>query len=123
MLGIITWCSKENILRGMVLAEPKTIDPHTKFDAQVYVLNKEEGGRHTPFFPGYRPQFYVRTTDVTGKIESFTADDGSETKMILPGDRVKMIVELIQPIAMRTECVSQFVKVAEQLVLALFLKF
>jgi elongation factor Tu len=80
MLGIITWCSKENILRGMVLAEPKTIDPHTKFDAQVYVLNKEEGGRHTPFFPGYRPQFYVRTTDVTGKIESFTADDGSETK-------------------------------------------
>jgi elongation factor Tu len=53
---------------------------HTKFDAQVYVLNKEEGGRHTPFFPGYRPQFYVRTTDVTGKIESFTADDGSETK-------------------------------------------
>lgn len=90
---------KENILRGMVLAEPKTIDPHTKFDAQVYVLNKEEGGRHTPFFPGYRPQFYVRTTDVTGKIESFTADDGSETQMILPGDRVKMIVELIQPIA------------------------
>jgi elongation factor Tu len=77
MLSIIT-CSKENILRGMVLAEPKTIDPHTKFDAQVYVLNKEEGGRHTPF-PGYRPQFYVRTTDVTGKIESFTAN-GSETK-------------------------------------------
>jgi elongation factor Tu len=61
----------------MVLAEPKTIDPHTKFDAQVYVLNKEEGGRH-PFFPGYRPQFYVRTTDVTGKIESFTADDGEK---------------------------------------------
>jgi elongation factor Tu len=75
----------------MVLAEPKTIDPH-KFDAQVYVLNKEEGGRHTPFFPGYRPQFYVRTTDVTGKIESFTADDGSETKMILPGDRVKWLL-------------------------------
>lgn len=90
---------KENILRGMVLAKPQTIQPHTKFDAQVYVLNKEEGGRHTPFFPGYRPQFYVRTTDVTGKIESFTADDGSETKMILPGDRVKMVVELIQPIA------------------------
>ena len=90
---------KDDILRGMVLAKPKTIDPHTQFDAQVYVLNKEEGGRHTPFFPGYRPQFYVRTTDVTGKITSFTADDGSQAKMILPGDRVKMVVELIQPIA------------------------
>lgn len=90
---------KEEIERGMVIAAPGTIDPHTKFEAQVYVLTKEEGGRHTPFFPGYRPQFYVRTTDVTGKIETFTADDGSETKMVIPGDRVKMIVELIQPIA------------------------
>nr|AWX53376.1 TufA [Halochlorococcum sp. NIES-1838] len=90
---------KEDIQRGMVLAQPKTIMPHTKFEAQVYVLTKEEGGRHTPFFPGYRPQFYVRTTDVTGKIETFTADDGSETKMVIPGDRVKMVVELIQPIA------------------------
>nr|YP_009538357.1 translational elongation factor Tu [Capsosiphon fulvescens]AWX64046.1 translational elongation factor Tu [Capsosiphon fulvescens]AYV89963.1 translational elongation factor Tu [Capsosiphon fulvescens] len=90
---------KENILRGMVLASPGTILPHTKFESQVYVLNKEEGGRHTPFFPGYRPQFYVRTTDVTGKIESFTADDGTEAQMIVPGDRVKMVVELIQPIA------------------------
>jgi elongation factor Tu len=90
---------KDEIQRGMVIAAPKTIDPHTKFEAQVYVLTKEEGGRHTPFFPGYRPQFYVRTTDVTGKIETFTADDGSETKMVIPGDRVKMIVELIQPIA------------------------
>jgi elongation factor Tu len=90
---------KNEIQRGMVIAAPKTIDPHTKFEAQVYVLTKEEGGRHTPFFPGYRPQFYVRTTDVTGKIETFTADDGSETKMVIPGDRVKMIVELIQPIA------------------------
>ena len=62
-------------------------------------MKKEEGGRHTPFFPGYRPQFYVRTTDVTGKIESFKADDGSASKMVIPGDRVRMVVELIQPIA------------------------
>nr|WVH39891.1 elongation factor Tu [Ulva dactylifera] len=90
---------KDEIQRGMVIAAPNSIEPHTKFEAQVYVLKKEEGGRHTPFFPGYRPQFYVRTTDVTGKIENFTADDGSETKMVIPGDRVKMVVELIQPIA------------------------
>jgi elongation factor Tu len=90
---------KVDIQRGMVLAKPGSITPHTKFESEVYVLNKEEGGRHTPFFPGYRPQFYVRTTDVTGKIESFQADDGSEAKMVMPGDRIKMIVELIQPIA------------------------
>jgi elongation factor Tu len=90
---------KVDVERGMVLAKPGTITPHTKFEAQVYVLKKEEGGRHTPFFPGYRPQFYVRTTDVTGKIESFRADDGSATQMVMPGDRIKMIVELIQPIA------------------------
>nr|YP_010020316.1 Elongation factor Tu [Ulva australis]QOH91117.1 elongation factor Tu [Ulva australis]QOH91122.1 elongation factor Tu [Ulva australis]QOH91123.1 elongation factor Tu [Ulva australis]QOK35235.1 Elongation factor Tu [Ulva australis]BBO58679.1 elongation factor Tu [Ulva australis] len=90
---------KDEIQRGMVIAAPNSIEPHTKFEAQVYVLTKDEGGRHTPFFPGYRPQFYVRTTDVTGKIENFTADDGSETKMVIPGDRVKMVVELIQPIA------------------------
>nr|YP_635900.1 elongation factor Tu [Oltmannsiellopsis viridis]Q20EU5.1 RecName: Full=Elongation factor Tu, chloroplastic; Short=EF-Tu [Oltmannsiellopsis viridis]ABB81968.1 translational elongation factor Tu [Oltmannsiellopsis viridis] len=90
---------KENIQRGMVLAKPGSISPHTKFEAQVYVLTKEEGGRHTPFFPGYRPQFYVRTTDVTGKIESFVADDGSASQMVMPGDRVKMLVELINPIA------------------------
>jgi len=90
---------KKNIQRGMVLAKPGSITPHTKFESQVYVLTKEEGGRHTPFFPGYRPQFYVRTTDVTGKIESFLADDGSEAQMVMPGDRVKMVVELIQPIA------------------------
>ena len=90
---------KEDIERGMVLAQPGTITPHTKFEAQVYVLTKEEGGRHTPFLAGYRPQFYVRTTDVTGKIESFLTDEGDETKMVMPGDRVKMIVELIQPIA------------------------
>lgn len=90
---------KDEIQRGMVLAKPGSMTPHTKFESQVYVLKKEEGGRHTPFFPGYRPQFYVRTTDVTGKIESFKADDGSETKMVIPGDRVRMVVELIQPIA------------------------
>ena len=90
---------KDEIERGMVLAKSGTITPHTKFESQVYVLTKEEGGRHTPFFPGYRPQFYVRTTDVTGKIESFRSDDGDEATMVMPGDRVKMIVELIQPIA------------------------
>jgi elongation factor Tu len=90
---------KNDIERGMVLSAPGSITPHKQFEAQVYILNKEEGGRHTPFFPGYRPQFYVRTTDVTGKIESFRADDGSESSMVMPGDRIKMIVELIQPVA------------------------
>ena len=90
---------KEDIQRGMVISKPGSMLPHTKFESQVYVLKKEEGGRHTPFFPGYRPQFYVRTTDVTGKIESFKADDGSASKMVIPGDRVRMVVELIQPIA------------------------
>ena len=93
---------KVDIERGMVIAKPGTITPHTKFESQVYVLTKEEGGRHTPFFSGYRPQFYVRTTDVTGKIDSFQADDSDDTqtvKMVMPGDRIKMIVELIQPIA------------------------
>ena len=90
---------KEDIERGMVLAKTGTIKPHTKFESQVYILTKEEGGRHTPFFPGYRPQFYVRTTDVTGKIDSFKTDDGDEATTVMPGDRVKMIVELIQPIA------------------------
>jgi elongation factor Tu len=90
---------KEDVERGMVIAAPGTITPHTKFDSQVYILTKEEGGRHTPFFEGYRPQFYVRTTDVTGKIESFRADDDSEAQMVMPGDRIKMEVELIQPIA------------------------
>jgi len=90
---------KADIERGMVISKPNTIKPHTKFDSQVYILTKEEGGRHTPFFEGYRPQFYVRTTDVTGKIESFRADDDSSAKMVMPGDRIKMEVELIQPIA------------------------
>lgn len=90
---------KTDIERGMVISKPGKITPHTKFDSQVYILTKEEGGRHTPFFEGYRPQFYVRTTDVTGKIESFRADDNTPTQMVMPGDRIKMEVELIQPIA------------------------
>nr|AYJ22317.1 Translation elongation factor Tu [Avrainvillea sp. HV04061] len=90
---------KTDVQRGMVLAKPGFMTPHTSFEAQVYVLKKNEGGRHTSFFAGYRPQFYVRTTDVTGKIASFRADDDSEIKMVMPGDRVKIIVELIQPIA------------------------
>nr|YP_010726569.1 translation elongation factor Tu [Hypnea edeniana]WDY85044.1 translation elongation factor Tu [Hypnea edeniana] len=90
---------KKDIERGMVLAQPGTITPHTQFEAEVYILTKEEGGRHTPFFPGYRPQFYVRTTDVTGTIKQFTADDGKEAEMVMPGDRIKMSAELINPIA------------------------
>ncbi len=90
---------KTDVERGMVLAKPGSITPHTKFEAQVYVLTKEEGGRHTPFFPGYRPQFYVRTTDVTGKIDSFKTDNDGALQMVMPGDRIKMVVELIQPIA------------------------
>jgi elongation factor Tu len=90
---------KEDIERGMVLAKPGTITPHTQFEGEVYVLTKEEGGRHTPFFKNYRPQFYVRTTDVTGTIKDYTADDGSQVEMVMPGDRIKMTVELINPIA------------------------
>nr|YP_003227082.1 elongation factor Tu [Bryopsis hypnoides]ACX33780.1 elongation factor Tu [Bryopsis hypnoides] len=90
---------KEDVERGMVLAKPGSITPHKQFEAQVYILKKEEGGRHTSFFAGYRPQFYVRTTDVTGKINSFQSDDNVEIKMVMPGDRIKMNVELIQPIA------------------------
>ncbi len=90
---------KTDIQRGMVLAKPGSITPHKKFESEVYVLKKEEGGRHTPFFPNYRPQFYIRTTDVTGAIESFTADDGSAAEMVMPGDRIKMTVLLINPVA------------------------
>ena len=86
---------REDVQRGQVLAKPGTIKPHTKFDAEVYVLSKEEGGRHTPFLNGYRPQFYFRTTDVTGAIK---LQDGVE--MVMPGDNVEMSVELIHPIAM-----------------------
>jgi elongation factor Tu len=90
---------KEDIERGMVLAKPGSITPHTEFEGEVYVLTKEEGGRHTPFFKNYRPQFYVRTTDVTGTIRDYTSDDGSAVEMVMPGDRIKMTVELINPIA------------------------
>jgi elongation factor Tu len=90
---------KADIERGMVLSQAGTITPHTKFEGEVYVLTKEEGGRHTPFFTGYRPQFYVRTTDVTGSITQFTSDDGSEAEMVMPGDRIKMTAQLIHPIA------------------------
>ncbi len=93
---------KQQIERGMVLAKPGTITPHTDFEAEVYILKKEEGGRHTPFFAGYRPQFYVRTTDVTGTIKQFKADDGSEAEMVIPGDRIKINAELISPIAIET---------------------
>src|SRR5688572_2800702 len=90
--------AKEEIERGMVLAKPGSIKPHTKFKAEVYVLTKEEGGRHTPFFPGYRPQFYFRTTDVTGSV---TLPEGVE--MVMPGDNIQMVIELISPIAMEKE--------------------
>jgi elongation factor Tu len=85
---------RDEVQRGQVLAQPKSILPHTSFSSEVYVLSKEEGGRHTPFFPGYRPQFYIRTTDVTGSIE---LPEGVE--MVMPGDNIQMKVELIQPVA------------------------
>jgi elongation factor Tu len=89
---------KAEVLRGMVLAKPGSINPHTKFDAEVYVLTKDEGGRHTAIFKGYRPQFYVRTTDVTGQIFEFSSE-GQEIEMVMPGDNVNMRIELIAPIA------------------------
>ncbi|MGJ5675366.1 MAG: elongation factor Tu [Nostochopsis sp.] len=90
---------KADIERGMVIAKPGSITPHTQFEGEVYVLTEKEGGRKTPFFPGYRPQFYVRTTDVTGTITTFTSDDGGAAEMVMPGDRIKMTVELINAIA------------------------
>jgi elongation factor Tu len=90
---------KDDIERGMVIAKTDSITPHTLFEGEVYVLTKEEGGRHTPFFKNYRPQFYVRTTDVTGTIQDYTADDGTAVEMVMPGDRIKMTVELISAIA------------------------
>ncbi|MCX5466131.1 EF-Tu C-terminal domain-related protein, partial [Alcaligenes parafaecalis] len=86
---------REDVERGQVLAKPGSIKPHTDFDAEVYILSKEEGGRHTPFFKGYRPQFYFRTTDVTGTIEL-----PEDKEMVLPGDNISMKVSLIAPIAM-----------------------
>ena len=96
---LIRGIQKTDVERGMVIAQPGTISPHKKFEAEVYILNKDEGGRHTPFFTGYRPQFYVHTTDVTGTIIQFTGDDGSVAEMVMPGDRIKMTAELINPIA------------------------
>ena len=86
---------REDVERGMVVIKPGTTTPHTDFEAQVYILSKDEGGRHTPFFNNYRPQFYFRTTDVTGVV---TLPEGTE--MVMPGDNTEMSVELIQPIAM-----------------------
>jgi elongation factor Tu len=89
---------RDDAERGMVVAKPKSITPHTKFEGEVYVLKKEEGGRHTPFFNGYRPQFYFRTTDVTGNLN---LPEGVE--MVMPGDNVTITAELITPIAMDKE--------------------
>jgi elongation factor Tu len=93
--ALLRGVKREEIERGQVLAKPGSITPHTSFDAEIYVLSKEEGGRHTPFFSKYRPQFYFRTTDVTGEI---TLPEGQE--MVMPGDNTQMTVQLIQPIAM-----------------------
>jgi elongation factor Tu len=96
--ALLRGTKKEDVERGQVLAAPGSIMPHKKFKAEAYILTKEEGGRHTPFFNGYRPQFYFRTTDVTGVV---TLKEGTE--MVMPGDRVTMSVELITPIAMEKE--------------------
>ncbi|MCK7458933.1 elongation factor Tu [Idiomarina aminovorans] len=93
--ALLRGTKRDDVERGQVLAKPKTITPHTKFEAEVYVLGKDEGGRHTPFFKGYRPQFYFRTTDVTGAVE---LPEGVE--MVMPGDNLKFVVDLIAPIAM-----------------------
>ncbi|OQJ92707.1 elongation factor Tu, partial [Vibrio parahaemolyticus] len=93
--ALLRGTKRDEVERGQVLAKPGSITPHTKFESEVYVLSKEEGGRHTPFFKGYRPQFYFRTTDVTGDI---SLPEGVE--MVMPGDNIQMVVELIAPIAM-----------------------
>ncbi len=89
---------KEDVTRGQVLAKTGSVTPHTEFEAEVYVLSKDEGGRHTPFFTGYKPQFYVRTTDVTGEV---TLPAGTE--MVMPGDTVKVSIKLVAPIALEQE--------------------
>jgi len=86
---------KEDVERGQVLAKPGSVTPHTEFEAEVYVLSKEEGGRHTPFFKGYKPQFYIRTTDVTGEV---TLPEGTE--MVMPGDTVNVTITLIAPVGL-----------------------
>jgi elongation factor Tu len=96
--ALLRGLKREEVERGQVLAKPGSITPHTKFKAEVYVLTKEEGGRHTPFFNGYRPQFYFRTTDVTGSIQL-----PAGVEMVMPGDNITMEVELITPIAMEKE--------------------
>jgi elongation factor Tu len=96
--ALLRGLKREDVERGQVLAKPGSITPHTKFKAQVYVLTKEEGGRHTPFFNGYRPQFYFRTTDVTGSVQL-----PAGVEMVMPGDNIGMEVELITPIAMEKE--------------------
>jgi elongation factor Tu len=93
--ALLRGVDREGVERGQVLAKPGSITPHKKFESEVYILTKEEGGRHTPFFTNYRPQFYFRTTDVTGIVEL-----PAGTEMVMPGDNVKMTVELITPIAM-----------------------
>ena len=93
---LIRGLKREDVERGQVLAQPGSITPHTQFEAEVYILSKEEGGRHTPFFNGYRPQFYFRTTDVTGSVEL-----PAGVEMVMPGDNVKMTVTMISPIAMQ----------------------
>ncbi|PJA92610.1 MAG: elongation factor Tu, partial [Candidatus Komeilibacteria bacterium CG_4_9_14_3_um_filter_37_5] len=86
-----------DVERGQVIAKPGTITPHTEFDAEVYILSKEEGGRHTPFFKGYKPQFYIRTTDITGDVTDLPAG----TEMVMPGDTVNLKIKLIHPIALQ----------------------
>ena len=98
---------REDIERGQVLRKPGSITPHTNFEASAYILTKDEGGRHTPFFTGYRPQFYFRTTDVTGVL---TLPEGTE--MVMPGDNIKILGELITPVAMDEGCASPSAKVA-----------
>jgi len=93
--ALLRGTKRDDVERGQVLCKPGSINPHTKFEAEIYVLSKDEGGRHTPFFDGYRPQFYFRTTDVTG-----ACDLPSGTEMVMPGDNVQMTVSLIAPIAM-----------------------
>ena len=91
---------REDIERGQVLCKPGSVTPHTKFTGEIYVLTKEEGGRHTPFFAGYRPQFYFRTTDVTGDVQELTDSNGNKVEMAMPGDHITVTCELIHPIAM-----------------------
>jgi elongation factor Tu len=98
---------KDDVERGQVLAKPGTITPHTKFKAEVYILSKDEGGRHTPFFNGYRPQFYIRTTDVTG-----TLNLPAGVEMVMPGDNTPITAELMQPVAMKRAAASRFARAA-----------